>query len=62
MDYSAKIRFNGKKQTEEVIITTDPQKCESEDIFFFFQSVSEIEKARKDNSNGFVIISYKKLT
>jgi len=61
MDYSAKIRFNGSKATEEVVITTDEKKKWDENVFFQFQNVSEIERSKKDNSNGFVVISYKKL-
>lgn len=58
MDYSAKIQWLDNGKIEDVVITTDEQHKDYDNIFFYFHSVHEIREYMVSDKNEFKILQY----
>ncbi len=58
MEYNALIQWQDTGEFEDVIITTNKETQDDDYIFFYFESVQEIESYRKRGVNDFRVVSY----
>jgi len=57
-EYNALIQWQDTGEFEDVIITTNKETEDDDYIFYYFQSVQEIESFKKIGVNDFRIVSY----